>query len=105
MKAAPFAYHRPDTVAEAVQTLAEFGDEAKVLAGGQSLIPLLAMRLTHFANLVDVSGVPELCGIDLVDDEVVIGAGTALDQEARRGLLPATHQAIATLAEATTNRR
>ena len=77
MKAAPFAYHRPDTVAEAVQTLAEFGDEAKVLAGGQSLIPLLAMRLTHFANLVDVSGGPELCGIDLVDDEVVIGAGTA----------------------------
>lgn len=77
MKAAPFDYHRPATVAEAVQTLAEFGDEAKVLAGGQSLIPLLAMRLTHFENLVDISRVPELQGIDLVDGEVVIAAGTS----------------------------
>ncbi len=77
MKAAPFDYHRPATVAEAVQTLAEFGDEAKVLAGGQSLIPLLAMRLTHFENLVDISRVPELQGIDLVGDEVVIAAGTS----------------------------
>jgi carbon-monoxide dehydrogenase medium subunit len=77
VKAAPFDYHRPATVAEAVQTLAEFGDEAKVLAGGQSLIPLLAMRLTHFENLVDISRVPELQGIDLVGDEVVIAAGTS----------------------------
>lgn len=77
MKAAPFTYHRPDSVKEAVEALAEFGDEAKVLAGGQSLIPLLAMRLTHFDHLVDISRVPELQGIDLVDDEVVIAAGTA----------------------------
>lgn len=77
MKAAPFAYHRPGSVAEAVQTLAEYGEEAKVLAGGQSLIPLLAMRLTHFENLVDISRVPELCGIDLCDDELVVGAGTS----------------------------
>lgn len=77
MKAAPFTYHRPNSVKEAVEALAEFGDEAKVLAGGQSLIPLLAMRLTHFDNLIDISRVPELQGIDLVDDEVVIAAGTA----------------------------
>ena len=77
MKAAPFTYHRAESVKEASDVLAEFGDEAKVLAGGQSLIPLLAMRLTHFENLVDISRVPELQGIDLVDDEVVIGAGTS----------------------------
>jgi carbon-monoxide dehydrogenase medium subunit len=77
VKAAQFAYHRPATVSEAVAALAEFGDEAKVLAGGQSLIPLLAMRLTHFENLVDISRVPELCGIDLIGAEVVIGAATA----------------------------
>ncbi|MBX9920594.1 MAG: FAD binding domain-containing protein [Mycolicibacterium frederiksbergense] len=77
MKAAPFAYHRAESVKEAADVLAEFGDEAKVLAGGQSLIPLLAMRLTHFENLVDISRVPELQGIDLIDDQVVIGAGTA----------------------------
>ena len=46
MKAASFAYHRPDTVAEAVQMLGEFGEDAKILAGGQSLVPMLAMRLT-----------------------------------------------------------
>lgn len=77
MKAAPFAYHRPASVAEALQALAEMGDEAKVLAGGQSLIPLLAMRLTHFENLVDISRIPELCGIDLDGDELVVGAGTS----------------------------
>lgn len=77
MKAAPFRYHRAESVKEAADLLAEFGDEAKVLAGGQSLIPLLAMRMTHFENVVDISGVPELQGIDLIDDAVVIGAGTS----------------------------
>ncbi|MGE2714527.1 FAD binding domain-containing protein [Mycolicibacterium litorale] len=76
MKAAPFAYHRPDTVAEAAQMLAEFGEDAKILAGGQSLVPMLAMRLTHFAHLVDISRLAELTGIDLVDGQVVVRAAT-----------------------------
>jgi carbon-monoxide dehydrogenase medium subunit len=76
VKAAPFAYHRPGSVKEAVDLLAEFGDDAKILAGGQSLVPMLAMRLTHFENLIDISRIDELCGIDLVDGEVVIGAAT-----------------------------
>jgi aerobic carbon-monoxide dehydrogenase medium subunit len=76
MKPAPFAYHRPDTVAEAVQMLGEFGEDAKILAGGQSLVPMLAMRLTYFENLIDISRVDELRSIDLRDDEVWIGAGT-----------------------------
>jgi carbon-monoxide dehydrogenase medium subunit len=76
MKAAPFAYHRPETVTEAVQMLSEFGEDAKILAGGQSLVPMLAMRLTHFDHLVDISRVGELTGIDLVDDEVVVRAAT-----------------------------
>jgi aerobic carbon-monoxide dehydrogenase medium subunit len=76
MKAAPFAYHRPDSVKEATDLLAEFGDEAKVLAGGQSLVPMLAMRLTHFENLIDISRIDELQSIDLCDDGVRIGAGT-----------------------------
>ncbi|MBI3226741.1 MAG: FAD binding domain-containing protein [Mycolicibacterium cosmeticum] len=76
MKAAPFAYHRADTVKEAAELLADFGDEVKILAGGQSLVPMLAMRLTHFENLVDISRLGELQGIDLVGDEVVVGAGT-----------------------------
>ncbi|MDA4106429.1 FAD binding domain-containing protein [Mycolicibacterium holsaticum] len=76
MKPAPFAYHRPASVTEAVELLTEYGDDAKVLAGGQSLVPMLAMRLTHFENLIDISRIEELRGIDLVDGAVRIGAGT-----------------------------
>jgi len=76
MKAAAFAYHRPEAIKEAVDLLVEYGDDAKVLAGGQSLVPMLAMRLTHFDNLVDISRIEELVGIDLCDDEVRIGAAT-----------------------------
>jgi aerobic carbon-monoxide dehydrogenase medium subunit len=76
MKAASFAYHRPASVKEAVDLLAEYGDDAKILAGGQSLVPMLAMRLTHFDNLIDISRIDELRSIDLIDDEVRIGAGT-----------------------------
>jgi carbon-monoxide dehydrogenase medium subunit len=76
MKAAAFAYHRPDSVEEAVGLLDEYGDDAKILAGGQSLVPMLAMRLTHFANLIDISRIDELKSIDLCDGGVRIGAGT-----------------------------
>ncbi|MGB3351276.1 MAG: xanthine dehydrogenase family protein subunit M [Mycobacterium sp.] len=76
MKAAEFAYHRPDTVADAVSLLDEYGEDAKILAGGQSLVPMLAMRLTHFENLVDISRVEELKNIELRADSVWIGAGT-----------------------------
>lgn len=77
MKPAAFDYHRPDTLAEAAEILGRFGDDAKVLAGGQSLVPMLNMRLTHFENLVDISRVDEMCGIDPVDDTVRIGATTS----------------------------
>jgi carbon-monoxide dehydrogenase medium subunit len=76
MKAASFAYHRPDSVKEAVDILDELGDDAKILAGGQSLVPMLAMRLTHFDNLIDISRIDELIGIDRCDDEVRIAAAT-----------------------------
>ncbi|HEX2283692.1 MAG TPA: FAD binding domain-containing protein [Mycobacterium sp.] len=76
MKAAPFAYHRPEAVKEAVDLLAEYGDDAKILAGGQSLVPMLAMRLTHFDNLIDISRIDELVSIDRCGDEVRVGAAT-----------------------------
>ncbi|MGE2732824.1 FAD binding domain-containing protein [Mycolicibacterium vaccae] len=77
MKPAAFDYHRPDTLAEAAEILGRLGDDAKVLAGGQSLVPMLAMRLTHFENLVDISRVEELCGIDPVDGAVRVGSTTS----------------------------
>lgn len=76
MKPAAFAYHRPDSVKEAVSLLDEFGEDAKILAGGQSLVPMLAMRLTHFENLIDISRIDELIGIDRSDEEVRIAAAT-----------------------------
>lgn len=76
MKAAPFAYHRPATVAEAVAMLGEYGEDAKILAGGQSLVPMLAMRLTHFDHLIDISRLTELNDIALQGNEVRIGAAT-----------------------------
>ena len=76
MKAAAFEYHRPDTVAEAVRMLGEFGDSAKILAGGQSLVPMLAMRLTYFEHLIDISRLHELKNIELRDDELRVAAGT-----------------------------
>ena len=60
MKPPPFEYHAVGSVEEAVGLLAEHGDEAKVLAGGQSLVPLLALRLARPAHLVDINGVSEL---------------------------------------------
>jgi aerobic carbon-monoxide dehydrogenase medium subunit len=76
MKAAPFTYHRPDSAKEAVDMLAEFGEDSKILAGGQSLVPMLAMRLTHFENLIDISRLDELRSIDPVDGAVRVAAGT-----------------------------
>ena len=76
MKAAAFTYHRPGTVAEAVQMLGEFGEDAKILAGGQSLVPMLAMRLTYFEHLIDISRIDELKNIELSDDELSVAAGT-----------------------------
>jgi len=76
MKLPPFEYEAPDTAADAVDLLAEHGDEASVLAGGQSLIPLLALRLARPAVLIDINGVDELSGVSAADGWVAIGAVT-----------------------------
>src|SRR5215212_10873354 len=72
-----FEYVRPGSVQEAVAALAEHGEDAKVLAGGQSLIPLLRLRLAAPTALVDVGRLAELQGIRMDGDAVVIGAGTS----------------------------
>lgn len=76
MKPAPFEYHAPTSVAEATALLAELGDEAKVLAGGQSLVPMLALRLGVFGHLVDIGRIPELRAIERADGCVRLGATT-----------------------------
>ena len=76
MYPASFEYVAPATLEEALDTLGRYGDDAKVLAGGQSLIPLLALRLTVFDHLVDLRKVDALRGIERTDGRVRIGAGT-----------------------------
>lgn len=73
---APFMYHRPGDVAAAIALLAEHGDEARVIAGGHSLIPLMKQRMTDIAHLVDLGGVAGLAGVEIAGDTVRIGATT-----------------------------
>lgn len=76
MKPPPFEYLAPGELDEAVAVLAEHGDEAKLLAGGQSLMPLLSFRLARPSILVDLNRVPGLDGADLDGDVLRIGAMT-----------------------------
>jgi aerobic carbon-monoxide dehydrogenase medium subunit len=74
VKPAPFSYHRPGSVAETLDTLARLGEDAKVLAGGQSLVPLMSMRLSSPAHVVDVNHVPGLDEVEVRADVVRVGA-------------------------------
>jgi carbon-monoxide dehydrogenase medium subunit len=83
VKPPPFEYHAPQSVDEAVEMLASLGEGAKVLAGGQSLVPLLSLRLTYFEHLVDIGRIPDLRGVAVDGDAVTIGAMT-VDAEVGR---------------------
>ena len=74
MKPSAFGYSRPESVAEAIAALAEAGPDGKVLAGGQSLVPLLSMRLAAPSHLVDINRLTELSYISVADGQVRIGA-------------------------------
>jgi carbon-monoxide dehydrogenase medium subunit len=76
VKPARFEYHVPTSVEEAIELLAAFGDDAKVLAGGQSLVPMLALRLTRFDHLVDLNRIPTLQFISRGGEWLSIGAMT-----------------------------
>jgi aerobic carbon-monoxide dehydrogenase medium subunit len=108
VKPATFAYHAPASAKEVVELLAELGDGAKLIAGGQSLVPLLALRLASFEHLIDLRRVPGLAGIKgrdgVASDGTVsggtvwIGAGTT---EAAIGRSPLVAAKIPLLARAT----
>jgi len=72
----PFEYHRPATVADAVKLLVDFGDEARPLAGGHSLVPMMKLRLATPGHLIDLHGVAGLKGIRRDGNTIVIGAMT-----------------------------
>jgi 2-furoyl-CoA dehydrogenase FAD binding subunit len=74
MKPRPFDYLQPDTVDEAVAALAEYGDDARVLAGGQSLVPMLNLRIVEAEALIDISRIAALDGIHDRGGAIEIGA-------------------------------
>jgi aerobic carbon-monoxide dehydrogenase medium subunit len=95
VKPPPFAYHRPVSVVEAAQLLAELGDEAKVIAGGQSLVPLLNFRLATPDHLVDVNAVPGLDRLDVGERAVEVGAAVRQARLVRDRDVVAAHPLLA----------
>jgi len=73
---APFSYHRPKTVGEAATLLAQFGDDGRLLAGGQSLIPMMKLRLATPEHVIDLAGLDDLRTIERTDNTLIIGALT-----------------------------
>jgi CO/xanthine dehydrogenase FAD-binding subunit len=109
VKAAAFEYHRPATVAEAVAALGALGEDAALIAGGQSLVPLMNLRLARPAHLVDVGGIPELCGIRAAGDGLAIGAATTQRELERSDLVaqasPLLREAVRLVAHPTIRNR
>ncbi|MGH9146906.1 MAG: FAD binding domain-containing protein [Vicinamibacterales bacterium] len=86
MKPAPFEYYRPETLEEGLHLLAEHGDQAKPLAGGQSLIPAMNFRLARPAVLVDINQIRELSHIEEKEGELFLG-GLARQRDVERSAL------------------
>ena len=98
MKNPPFNYHRPESLDAALALLAEHGDEAKVLAGGQSLLPVMALRLGNPTHVVDINRIPGLDSISAGPDGVSIGAlvrhATAERSDELASAAPLVHAAM-----------
>ena len=93
-----FDYVKPSSVAEAVTALQEGGDDAKILAGGQSLIPVLRLRLAAPSVIIDLGGIAELRGIREDGDRIVVGAMTPYHDIIRDDLV---NQHVTLLSQAT----
>jgi CO/xanthine dehydrogenase FAD-binding subunit len=87
MKTPPFEYHAPRTVDEVLSLLTEHADDAKILAGGQSLVPLLAMRLARPSQLIDINDVDGLAGIRPMDGTGLAFGALTRHREAERSAL------------------
>ena len=76
MKPSPFRYLKPESLEETLGYLDEYGGECALLAGGQSLVPMMNFRLARPEVLVDLNGLDELCGVEVDDRSATIGAMT-----------------------------
>ncbi len=98
MYPAPFDYAAPRSLDEVLSLLGEHGDEAKLLAGGMSLIPLMKLRFAAPALLVDLNRVPDLSFVEETDDHLRVGALTRHNDLAGAGVLGRGYSAMATAA-------
>lgn len=80
MKPAPFTYHRPEDLTEALTLLAQHGDDAVIIAGGQSLVPLLRLRLAQPGHVISLRGIPSMSTLLVDQDGVHIGAAVTYSQ-------------------------
>jgi carbon-monoxide dehydrogenase medium subunit len=100
---ASFDYLRPSSIAEAVQAVGSAGEDAKVLAGGQSLLPVLRLRMSYPDTLIDLGGIAELRGVREDGQAIVIGSMTTHDEVTRNPLVtqyaPLLAQATATVGD------
>jgi carbon-monoxide dehydrogenase medium subunit len=98
-----FDYHRPSTVADAVRLLAERGEDARVLAGGHSLIPMMKLRMAAPSDLIDLGGVAALRGVAVEGGTVRIGAMTTqaelISSEALAQAAPLVREAALQIAD------
>src|SRR5258706_11831658 len=99
----PFNYHRPASLADAVKLLSTLGDEARPLAGGHSLVPMMKLRLATPEHLVDLHGIDGLKGIRREGNRIVIGAMTTQHQllasDEIANSLPILHETAAQIAD------
>ncbi|WP_449256687.1 FAD binding domain-containing protein [Bosea sp. (in: a-proteobacteria)] len=99
----PFTYHRPESVADAVKLLGELGEEARPLAGGHSLIPMMKLRLATPEHLIDLHGIGDLKGISRDGDRIVIRAMTTqhdlIASELIGSAVPILHEAALLIAD------
>jgi carbon-monoxide dehydrogenase medium subunit len=104
MYSAPFEYHAPSTLSEAIALLGRYGDEAKVLAGSQSLVPLMKLRLAQPAHLVDLRKIEGLTGVREAQGTLFIGALTThaavASSELVRAKLPMAAEAASLIGDA-----
>jgi carbon-monoxide dehydrogenase medium subunit len=100
-----FEYARPGSVAEAVSVLQSVGDEAKVLAGGQSLLPVLRLRLAAPATVVDLGGIAALRGVRVDGDALVVGAMATHAEVAGSPLVQAEAPLVAAVARTVGDRQ
>ncbi len=84
-----FDYHAPASVAEAITLLGQLGSDAKLLAGGHSLLPMMKLRFAEPAHLIDINKIPELRGIREDGNEIVIGAMTVENELIKSDILQA----------------